>query len=694
MRWTTVWLLVSTAIPAAAQPNVADLVRRGRDAQALARLRSAEDLPQRYLRARLLDRLGRTTEAIEAYALTGLPPTIQADVAFRRGRLQALTGRCDDAKAAHDALPASRRKETLRALVAQCRLRGASDDALAAVIIELRAIAADDPARVDTFAIRLALVEALQRAGQVDASRSELRALYIDIPAHPDAEHVATRLGEVELTPTEKLRRAQRWYDARRFREAVAELEGTPPRAERAAWLHLRGMSRYRSRNDYLEASRDLSAASRAGGATAIDDEFHAARALSRADRDAEAIRAYRRFVRRHRRHHRANHAEYLAAWLEDRLGRATARRSFQRFLRRARGNLARNATWHLAMTDYKRRRWASAAALFQRYADAGSGPMVAGRGLYWAGRSYEAAGNTHRALMFYRRARALDPLHWYGLHAAQRMRGLGHAEPIPLQAATEPLGALTVTLPEEVAFYNRLGLWRDALRELRSRERALRRAAPRGRTIETLVAMYQQVGGARRSFQLGNTRHALLAQEPEAGARWAWDAAYPRPFFDEVRAAARANNLPWEHLYATMRQESGYDVDAVSRADAIGLLQVLPSSGRRIARRRGLPFARDRLFEPEHNIQLGAAEIAGEWAHLRIEGTDVQPLVIAAYNAGSARVRRWLGETGEMDLDLFVEQIPFDETRNYVRRVSSHFARYRYAATRTIVTLPARVSP
>lgn len=693
MRWGIALLLVSTAIPTHAQTPIADLVRRGQDTRALARLDNGElDLPHQYLRARLLDRLGRIEPAIEAYALTGLLPSIQADATFRRGRLQALVGRCDDAKSAHDALPASRDRETLRALVAQCRVRDATD--LAPVIAELRAVAADDPARVDTFAIRLALVEALERSGDTAASQQELRALYIDLPAHPDAEHVARRLGTIELTPTEKLRRAQRWYDARSFRAAVTELEGTPPRAERAAWLHLRGMSRFRARNDYLEASRDLDAAARAGGPTAADDEFHAARALSRADRDAEAIRAYRRFARRHRRHGRADQAEYLAAWLEDRLGRATARRSFERFLRRARGNLKRNTIWHLALTDYKRRRFTSAAALFERYAEAGSGPMVEGRGLYWAGRSFEAAGRTQRALGFYRRARALDPLHWYGLHAHQRMRGLGRAEPIPLQPATEPLGALTVTLPEEVAFYNRLGLWRDALSELRSRERALRRAAPPGRTIETLVTMYQQVGGARRSYQLGNTRRALLGQEPEAGARWAWDAAYPRPFFEIVRAAARANSLPWEHLYATMRQESGYDVDAVSRADAIGLLQVLPSSGRRIARRRGLPFARDRLFEPRHNIQLGAAEIAGEWNRFRIEGTDVQPLVIAAYNAGGARVERWLNETGEMDLDLFVELIPFDETRNYVRRVSSHFARYRYAATRHLVTLPGRVSP
>ena len=694
MRWGIIacWA-IALLWPTAVHAQLADLVRAGRDREALAQLGDELDLPHQYLRARLLERLGRSDDAIRAFALTGLPPSIQADVAFRRGALLARAGRCEDASEAHASLPASRDRETLRALLAQCRLRGATAEQLTPIIAELRAIAADDPARVDTFAIRLALVEALERAGDADASRQELRALYLDLPAHPDAAHVARRLGTVELTATEKLRRAQRWYDALHFREAVDTLAGDPPRSERAAWLHLRGMARYRSRNDYLEASRDLSAAARAGGPTAIDDEFHAARALSRADRDAEAIQAYRRFARRHRRHARADDAEYLAAWLEDRLGRASARRSFERFLRRARGNLKRNATWHLAMSDFRRRRASSAAALFEQYADAGSGAMVEGRGLYWAGRSHELAGNTTRAIGFYRRARAIDPLHWYGLLAGQRMRALGVAEPIPLQPAPPAGDAPTLALPEEVAFYHRLGLWRDALSELRSRERALRRAAG-GRAIEALAAMYAQVGGARRSYQLGNTRHAELGQEPDGAARWAWDAAYPTPFFDVVRAAADANGLPWEHLYATMRQESGYDPDAVSRADAIGLLQVLPSSGRRIADQRGLPFSRDRLFDPHQNIRLGAAEIAAEWGRFRIEGTDVQPLAIAAYNAGGARVQRWLHETGPVDLDLFVERIPFDETRNYVRRVTSHFARYRYAATRETVTLPERVSP
>src|SRR5690606_3858013 len=104
-------------------------------------------------------------------------------------------------------------------------------------------------------------------------------------------------------------------------------------------------------------------------------------------------------------------------------------------------------------------------------------------------------------------------------------------------------------------------------------------------------------------------------------------------------------------------------------------------------------PFQRDRLFDPSWNVRLGVAEMSEVWR--RFDGN--LPLVIAAYNAGIARVERWLAEEGDVPLDLFVERIPFDETRGYVRRVISHFARDRLSEGPTRfpeVPLPARVAP
>jgi len=92
-------------------------------------------------------------------------------------------------------------------------------------------------------------------------------------------------------------------------------------------------------------------------------------------------------------------------------------------------------------------------------------------------------------------------------------------------------------------------------------------------------------------------------------------------------------------------------------------------------AKLAGKPVTRYMLRVPETNIALGLEEMAA----LAAEFNHVYPLSIAAYNAGKSRVKRWLKESRRMELDRFVERIPFNETRNYVRRVTTHYARYSY---------------
>jgi soluble lytic murein transglycosylase len=143
----------------------------------------------------------------------------------------------------------------------------------------------------------------------------------------------------------------------------------------------------------------------------------------------------------------------------------------------------------------------------------------------------------------------------------------------------------------------------------------------------------------------------------------------YPRPYDKEVRAAVRLTELPAELIYAVIRQESLYRADAGSSAGALGLMQLLPSTARRAARRWGLrePTRAD-LLKPSINVPIGAGELKS-----LVERYDGQtPLATAAYNAGPAGVSRWLPATA-MDYDVWVENIPFNETRTYVQRVAWH---------------------
>jgi soluble lytic murein transglycosylase len=123
------------------------------------------------------------------------------------------------------------------------------------------------------------------------------------------------------------------------------------------------------------------------------------------------------------------------------------------------------------------------------------------------------------------------------------------------------------------------------------------------------------------------------------------------------------------------MRQESGFDPEAVSPARAVGLMQLLPEVARPIADELDLPADEAKLKSPPVAIPI-AARLLGKLVS-RFQGQV--PLAIAAYNAGAEAVSRWLSRAPGLDLDTFVERIPYAETRQYVVRVMGNLARYGY---------------
>jgi soluble lytic murein transglycosylase len=121
------------------------------------------------------------------------------------------------------------------------------------------------------------------------------------------------------------------------------------------------------------------------------------------------------------------------------------------------------------------------------------------------------------------------------------------------------------------------------------------------------------------------------------------------------------------------IRQESTFLPDAISRAGAVGLMQVLPSTGRALARRERLPYSRHRLFNPEYNLRLGITHLA---ALVSSYGSIEKAL--AAYNAGEHRVAAWTANGDYAEPAEFVESIPFTETREYVQIVMRNAEVYR----------------
>jgi soluble lytic murein transglycosylase len=207
------------------------------------------------------------------------------------------------------------------------------------------------------------------------------------------------------------------------------------------------------------------------------------------------------------------------------------------------------------------------------------------------------------------------------------------------------------------------------------------------------LSKLYAEAGSVKLSHAAA--RRALSASPSSWPAdAWvdAWKLAYPAPYHDIVERETKRTALSPALVYAIMREESAFDPDAESPADAYGLMQLIVPTAKAMARPLGLPFDRNALKRPSVNVPLGSSVLAKYAAAF-----PENPLLsIPAYNAGPNNPRRWLRERPNADFDIWVELIPFVETRRYVKRVLSSRAAYAFLYQRAdftgFATLPAKV--
>ena len=272
----------------------------------------------------------------------------------------------------------------------------------------------------------------------------------------------------------------------------------------------------------------------------------------------------------------------------------------------------------------------------------------------YWSGRAAERLGNGEcGARASYTAVLPTD--NWYAALAAAR---LGQ----PFAPTFKPAGVSDAgmdRLAAEAPF-------------VRARELALCDMQPEA--IAEWRAGYDALEPAAQIQAIGlAARWAWYLQAISAAAKLGvfddYDLLYPHPYDAEVRRGSSMSRLPPDLIYAIIRQESLYRADARSSADAIGLMQLLPETARRTAKSRGLPAPSNAsLVIPSVNVPLGSAYLRS-----MLDRWDGQaPFAIASYNAGPGAVKRWLPEA-PMATDVWVENIPYNETRTYVQRVSWH---------------------
>lgn len=184
---------------------------------------------------------------------------------------------------------------------------------------------------------------------------------------------------------------------------------------------------------------------------------------------------------------------------------------------------------------------------------------------------------------------------------------------------------------------------------------------------MKSLMSEYNSVGYFHRSSYIGQVYFSGQRATGLEGGRSFWEFAYPRAFSDHVEKYSKDFSVPNELVWGIMRAESQYRRDAISPVGALGLMQVMPFTGYRVASLLGeKDFKPRQLLEPSAAIKMGSRYLQ----RLMIKFDNTIPLVAAGYNAGPHRVNNWLASFGHLETDEFIEHIPFLETRNYVKKV------------------------
>jgi soluble lytic murein transglycosylase len=188
---------------------------------------------------------------------------------------------------------------------------------------------------------------------------------------------------------------------------------------------------------------------------------------------------------------------------------------------------------------------------------------------------------------------------------------------------------------------------------------------------LRTLMNEYATVGHFHRSSFLGQTVFSpARAAQGIDGVRFLWEYAYPKAYSVNVESSAKEFKIPSQLIWGIMKAESQYRRDAISPVGALGLMQVMPFTGKKIAQMIGdAGFKASQLLEPPTAVRIGSKYLS----RLMQNFDQTIPFVAAAYNAGPHRVRTWLAYFGTLEMDEFIEHIPFMETRNYVKKVVSN---------------------
>jgi tetratricopeptide (TPR) repeat protein len=460
--------------------------------------------------------------------------------------------------------------------------------------------------------------------------------------------------------------------------------------------LFLKGMISY-ALSKYADAAKYLSAYVKKAGPTP-----DAVMTLGRANRsladDSAADAWYQRFADLYPKHPNTQDVLWYLAWEQE------ERKNYQKAIIQytkicslnKNGTRYDDALFRAALCQFKDGTYKRACSAFESFLHSQDDSPYALGALYWKAKCLSALGKQPEAVEILRSVVRLSPTDYYAFRAREILVLAGDTARLPVldtsydrsrtlewldsvSPAKKPLSAMDSiqyargTVCALCGLVDRSSVFLDGL-ELRY---------PANLALQFDVSgLYMFVNDPVSSYKVGRR----LAWRVPASARYAMpqplmSILYPMPFWDIVSREAARNGLDPFLVLAVMRQESIFDPSIVSRAGAVGLMQLMPYTSQAVCKSLGEQFVADSLYTPGTNIRQGTfylRQLLGQ-----LNGNLV--LAIAGYNGGPNRAAEWYSKNRRTTFDLFIEDIGFTETRGYVKKVLANYWTYRWFGAKSI---------
>jgi len=460
-----------------------------------------------------------------------------------------------------------------------------------------------------------------------------------------------------------------------------------PSNGDRCEALYLKGSAifkqrkRAKSRPVFELAARTCKKAGTQSVDTLVKARYQAGRGRYAEGSYARAGKAFESLARDHKDHTYADDAWVLAgeSWASAGDLERERRAYEQSLTHHPGGDKAGEARRRLILQAFAQKRYEDILSLTAEGQKAGNLKLRERAKLhYFAGRAHLELGQEPAATQAWLETIRTAPLSYPALQAFSLLRDLGE-QPLGeglavLEAASDrPLPPLAMPDSEtgvRASILARLGLGKEAREELQA-------GGINGWPEAAILAQAGMWADSQRALaKLGTSWRTA---PPSGDFREPWTLAHPRAFSELVRSGEQTHQVPHLLTFAVMQTESRFDPGVTSWAGARGLLQLMPGTAKDVARRAGVEdYSPSRLYNPTFNLDLGMrylSKLVG-----RFGGSDAAvALAVPSYNAGAGNVDKWLGERGDWDFDLFIESIPFDETRKYTQSVLERWMVYRW---------------